>query len=196
MNDGAVRQAAKQSLLLQHRGDSDTVIFDEFVVQHGISRIDLAVVNGELHGIELKSDKDTLSRLPEQAMVFGRVFDRITLIVGERHVRRAVQQVPDWWGIRVVSGEAGELRFCDLKHAIGNPSRDAFAIAALLWREEAVQFATELGVKGIGRSRTKAEIYAKLVSEAPLDILCQRVRSYLSQRPTWRFAGTRPSCGD
>src|SRR6266849_4052905 len=128
MNDAQIRIATKQALFVQHRGDAETVIFDELGVQHGVARIDLAVVNGELHGFELKSDRDTLARLPEQVESYGRVFDRVTLVVGERHVRGAVDLVPDWWGVRVACRVSGRLRFCDLRHAVKNPSPDPAAI--------------------------------------------------------------------
>ena len=71
MNDARLRQATKHALCIQHHGDTETVLFDEFAVAHGSSRIDLAIVNGELHGIELKSDDDTLTRLPEQVKSFS-----------------------------------------------------------------------------------------------------------------------------
>jgi len=121
MNDALMRAATKQVLLLQHKGDAETVIVEELGIQHGLSRIDLAVVNGELHGFELKSDRDTLARLPEQTETYGRVLDRVTLVIGERHLRRAVEMVPEWWGIRVARVEAPELHFSDLKVAINNP---------------------------------------------------------------------------
>ena len=85
MNDALMRAATKQVLLLQHKGDAETVIVEELGIQHGLSRIDLAVVNGELHGFELKRDRDTLARLPEQTETYGRVLDRVTLVIGERH---------------------------------------------------------------------------------------------------------------
>src|SRR5260370_10631670 len=106
MNDAELRNATRQALLAQHMGDAETGIFDELGIQQGLARIDLAVVNGELNGFELKSDRDTLARLPEQAESYGRVFDRVTLVVEERHVRGAVDLVPDWWGVRVACHES------------------------------------------------------------------------------------------
>jgi hypothetical protein len=195
MNDTQIRIATRRSLYVQHNHDPDTVIFDELAVRHGSSRIDLAVVNGELHGLELKSDEDTLARLPEQAESFARVFDRVTLVVEERHVRAAVDLVPDWWGVRVASKESGRVRFCDLKHAMRNPSPDPIAIAALLWREEALHFLEELGIADGVRSKPRAEIYARLVANTDVDVLCERVRMCLRQRLNWRSAATRLSCG-
>lgn len=195
MNDAQIRDATRQSLYVQHRNDRDTVIFDELGVRHGSSRIDLAVVNGELQGFELKSNQDTLIRLPEQAEAFGRVFDRVTLVVEERHVRRAVNVVPDWWGVRVACRGAGGVRFCDLKHAMRNPSLDPAAIVALLWRGEALDFLQDLGVAEGVRSKSRAEVYARVVRETDVDVLCNRVRTCLRQRLNWRSGATRLSCG-
>ena len=194
MNDAQIRAATKQFLYVQHRNDRDTVIFDELAVRHGSSRIDLAVVNGELHGFELKSNQDSLIRLPEQADAFGRVFDRVTLVLEERHVRRAVNLVPDWWGIRVASQDSCGVRFCDLKHAMRNPSLDPAAIVAFLWREEALDFLQELGVADKVRAKRRAEIYAQIVREVNVDVLCDRVRTCLRRRLNWRSDATRLSC--
>jgi hypothetical protein len=195
MNDAELRNATRQALFAQHMGDAETVIFDELGIQHGLARIDLAVVNGELNGFELKSDRDTLARLPEQAESYGRVFDRVTLVVEERHVRGAVDLVPDWWGVRVACHESSKLHFCDLKHAVRNPSPDPAAIVALLWRDEALHFLEELGIAGGVRSKCRAEIYSRLVGETDSDVLCHRVRTCLRKRLNWRSAATRLSCG-
>lgn len=195
MNDAQLRIATRRSLYVRHKNEPDTVIFDELGVRRGYSRIDLAVVNGELQGFELKSDKDTLTRLPEQAESFGRVFDRVTLVAAERHVRDAVDLVPDWWGLRVACKELGRVRFCDLKYALRNPSPDPAAIVALLWREEALHYLEEQGVAAGIRSKPRAEIYARLVDTMDMVALCERVRTCLRRRPNWRSAATRLSCG-
>ncbi|PYU20507.1 MAG: hypothetical protein DMG32_22135 [Acidobacteria bacterium] len=195
MNDALMRAATKQVLLLQHKGDAETVIVEELGIQHGLSRIDLAVVNGELHGFELKSDRDTLARLPEQTETYGRVLDRVTLVIGERHLRRAVEMVPEWWGIRVARVEAPELHFSDLKVAINNPSLDARCVAMLLWRDEALDLLEELGRARGMYSKCKAEIYSTLIEAVSLDDLRGRVRKCLRQRSNWRSAATRLSCG-
>ena len=195
MNDAHIRTATKQALFAEHRGDPQTVIFEELAVQHGFSRIDLAVVNGELHGFELKSDQDTLDRLSIQADTYARVFDRVTLVVGERHVRRAVEMVPDWWGIRVARVESDRVHFCDLKFAMTNPSLDPISVATLLWRDEALLLLEELGDATGMRSKCRAEIYSTLGESVDLNNLRDRVRQCLRQRPNWRSAATRLSCG-
>ena len=196
MNDVQIRTALKREILLQYKDDRETVVIEELGVHHGTSRIDLAVVNGVLHGFELKSDRDTLTRLPEQANAYGLVFDRLTLVVAERHLRRAVDVLPDWWGIRVARGDAGNLSFRDLKLPMNNPSPDPFSVVSLLWRNEALSFLEELGGASGLHSRSRAEIYFELVEKAAFNCLRDRVRRCLRDRRDWRSAGRRLSCGD
>jgi hypothetical protein len=196
MNDVQIRTALKRELLLQYKDDRETVVIEELGLNHGTSRIDLAVVNGVLHGFELKSDQDTLSRLPEQTSAYGAVFDRLTLVVAERHLRRAVDVLPDWWGIRVVHGKPGRLSFSDLKLPMNNPSPDALSIVSLLWRTEALSFLEELGGARGMYSRSRSEIYFKLIDTSNIDQVRNRVRRCLRERPDWRAVGRRLSCGD
>ena len=196
MNDIHIRGALKREILAQYKDDRETVIIEELGIQHGASRIDLAVVNGVLHGFELKSDRDTLTRLSEQARAYGAVFDQLTLVVGERHVLRAVDIVPQWWGIRVARAEPEGLSFCDLKLPMDNPSPDPMSIVTLLWRGEALSCLEDLGsAKGM-HSKPRTAIYAKLVDKADLNYLRDRVRRCLRARQDWRSGETRLSCGD
>jgi len=196
MNDIHIRGALKRELLAQYKDDGETVIIEELGIQHGASRIDLAVVNGVLHGFELKSDRDTLTRLSEQARAYGAVFDQLTLVVGERHVLRAVDIVPQWWGIRVARAEPEGLSFCDLKLPMDNPSPDPMSIVTLLWRGEALSCLADLGSAAGMHSKSRAAIYAKLVDKADLNYLRDRVRRCLRARQDWRSGETRLSCGD
>src|SRR4051812_41971247 len=99
MRDSDVRAAVLRRLNAEHAGDPNTRIVQEMGVWSGSVRIDVAVINGELCGVELKSDRDTLERLPGQAEIYSRVFDRVELVVGTRHAREARAMVPKWWTI-------------------------------------------------------------------------------------------------
>lgn len=64
-NDLIIREALKRLLENRHAKDKKVRIIEELGVHHGTARIDIAVVNGIMHGYEIKSDQDTLQRLPE-----------------------------------------------------------------------------------------------------------------------------------
>lgn len=149
-----------------------------------------------MHGYELKSDRDTLNRLPEQVNAYSAVFDFVTLVVGERHLYRAIEVVPDWWGIRVVRLDSGKLLFRDLRLAMVNVSTDPLATVRLLWRQEALDLLAETGGASVARSKPREQIYADLVAVAGYGHLRDAVRRCLKNRGDWRSVGRRPSCGD
>jgi hypothetical protein len=195
-NDAHLRTALKQDLLSHYATDPNTVVIEELGILHGRCRVDLAVVNGRMHGYELKSDLDTLKRLPEQVQAYGAVFDCVTLVVGERHVRHAVEIVPDWWGISVARFDSGSLSFRALKLPLTNPSPDAMSVVRLLWRNEALSLLGEIGRTRCACSKPREWIYAELVAAASCGYLADAVRQCLKNRADWRSDATRPSCGD
>jgi len=196
MRDSDIRAALKRELFSRYETDPNTVIIEELGVHHGTSRIDLAVVNGVLHGYELKSEKDTLTRFSSQAVAYSAVFDLITLVVAERHVCRAAEIAPHWWGIKIARTRCGRLYFRDLKLPLRNPTADPISVAALLWRDEALAFLEELGAAEGVRSKSRSHIYLKLINHIGLDDLREKVRERLKERRDWRSAGMRQSGGD
>jgi hypothetical protein len=128
-------------------------------------------------------------------LAFSSVFDFVTLVMAERHVRQAVEMVPAWWGIRSVRFNSGEPVFCNLKSATTNPSPDPMSIAALLWRGEALAFLDDLESATGMHCKSRSQICLKLVENACLGDLRQRVRLCLRDRRDWRSDGTRLSCG-
>jgi hypothetical protein len=66
VRDRDVRQALHRKVLKEHHGDANTLVVDELGLRHGTCRVDIAVVNGFIHGYEIKSDADTLERLPRR----------------------------------------------------------------------------------------------------------------------------------
>ncbi len=79
-------------------------IFEEKVT--GISRTDaLGVIDGQLIGFEIKSDRDTYTRLKRQTADYDLLCDVNYLVVGKSHRRQADQHIPAHWGIICVYEE-------------------------------------------------------------------------------------------
>src|SRR5258708_36353109 len=78
---------------------TDTAIIEELGLCHGDARAGIAVVNGVLHGFEIKSERDSLERLAHQVDAYGRAFGYATLVTCEKHLAEARARVPRWWGI-------------------------------------------------------------------------------------------------
>lgn len=187
MRDGDVRLALHNKVLKEHHGDSDTLVLDELGIRHGTSRVDVAVVNGYLHGYEIKSDSDTLQRLPTQMEIYNSVFDHVTLVVGSKHADKVEELIPGWWGIRVATeGARGAIKFRMKRKPKKNPAIDPIALAELLWRDEAVEELAILGATGKVLRQPRAELYRHLAESMELDELRDTVRRRLKGRQSWR----------
>lgn len=186
MRDRDVRAALRAKLAIDYANDPHTRIVEEMGVWSGSVRIDLAVINGELGGYELKSDRDTLKRLPLQADLYSRVFDRLTLVVGKRHVVDAMDHVRDWWGILVAEQiEDGGVILLPTREAEKNPNPDPYLIAQLLWKEEAIAVLDRFDLAKGWRSRRAKDIHLRLANELPFETLTTEVRSILKNRDGW-----------
>lgn len=163
-------------------------IFEEFGIRHGIARIDMAVINGAIHGYEIKSDQDTLERLPEQMNEYNTVFDKLTLVVGRRHLYNAINIIPDWWGVMVAKiGVNKKIIFYTIREADNNPEQLGASLAQLLWREEALKILSEQN-KALGfRSKPRDLIYKRLASVLDTETLKKQVKyTLLVSRKNWR----------
>ncbi|NKE72983.1 sce7726 family protein [Candidatus Manganitrophus noduliformans] len=186
-SDQLIRTALKESLRNIHKDDHQAKIIEELGVTHGAARVDIAVINGSIHGYELKSDIDTLYRLPSQMRYYNSVFDRITLVVGKSHLHEAIKIVPEWWGITIAKIiPSGEVLFCNIREAEQNPYQTNFAVATLLWRNEALNILEESGrAKGV-RSKARKVIYERLAEALDKRTLKSKVTEYLCARANWR----------
>jgi hypothetical protein len=188
-NDKVIRNALREDLRKRHAHDKKLRIIEELGIRHGSVRIDIAVVNGIMHGYEIKSDRDTLERLPEQMTQFNEVFDRLTLVVGKQHLYRAIHVVPDWWGITIAKiNTEGQVVFQIIREPEDNKKQDKVSIARLLWREEALRILEEHDKADGVRSKPREFIYQRLADVLEADILKERVRkTLLVPREDWRF---------
>lgn len=192
MHDVDVRIAVRNRLRDEHLGDDDTRIVEEMGVWNGAVRIDLAVINGELAGYELKSARDTLARLPAQAALYNTVFDRVHLVAAEKHLRHAVDAVPDWWGIIVASPAPLSLHLEVVRPSCVNVDIDELQLARLLWRDEALAVLGSYDADRGVRSGNREKIADRLAGALPTDQLRYEVRRCLKARSTW----LRQSVGD
>lgn len=174
----------------QYRGQGHRAeIFDELGVQHGANRVDYAIVNGIMCGYEIKSDRDTLDRLPEQVKEFSEVFDELTLVVGKRHLYKAIHQIPEWWGVWLAKeNQNGSIEIQILRNPQKNKQQDIKSIARLLWKEEALRILEERNeAKGL-RNKTREFIYSRIedVFASDMDSFKQKVSLTLTSREGWR----------
>jgi hypothetical protein len=193
--DKQIREALHRKKLCRHYYAPDTLVVDELGLMHGKYRADIAVINGHLIGYEIKSDEDTLYRLPEQVKAYCDVFDRVTVVVGMKHADVVSNIVPDWWGIVVVRrGNRGGILFESSRTGQINRDVNLFSIAQLLWKNEVSSILAEFGVPSKTLRQRRSELYRMLVELLnPID-LRHYVRECLRSRKTWRYHPQPSGC--
>ena len=198
IRDIDIRAVLKKELLKKYANDSDTLVLDELGIKHGESRIDMIVINHRLHGYEIKSDLDSLRRLPDQIKAYNDVMDRVTLVVGYRHAYDALRMVPEWWGVRLaeINKRTGTIKLSPARLARDNPKIDINEVVTLLWRSEALDILEELGAANGVRSKKRSEIYKRLVALNDPNQLRFRIRQQLKCRKGWRVGAQQKSCDD
>jgi len=181
-SDAQIRCALHSRLGEQHAHEADTRIIDELGLCRGQVRVDVVVVNGLLHGYEIKSDRDSLSRLGAQAEVYGQVLDRATVVVGDRHLSRATELVPAWWGVLRARSTSAGIRLESVRRGRRNPHRDPRALVELLWLDDAIALLAQHDAARGVRGKPRRTVWDRVCEHFALDEIAAAVRDQLKTR--------------
>lgn len=185
LRDSDIRSAVRRTMVPAIIGREPGRVIEELGLQSGEARVDIAIANGSLHGIEIKSEADTLDRLAAQVTVYSRVFDHVCIICGENHCDKVVQMVPAWWEVRVASIDAGQVVLAERRKGRNNPNLDPVSLLQLLWRDELTKFLRSKGVvSGLQQSKRKLWQLGSVVSS--INEIRDHVREVLKVRGSWR----------
>jgi len=187
MNDAEIRQNFHRKKLRRQHAQKDTLVIDELGLNHGRCRADIAVINGHLVGYEIKSNNDSLRRLEEQIKSYSAVFDKVSIIVGDRYINSIQSHIPKWWGVIVsVRGSRGAVNFEIIRKAQKNKSVKLISIAQLLWRDEAAEILSQKKLPPKILRQPRDVLYEQLADLLSANELRKIVRDYLKRRRNWR----------
>lgn len=181
-NDAVIRAALRKKITSTYGDHPDTVVLDELGVCRGEVRVDVAVVNGKIHGYEIKSDRDSLRRLAGQVELYGKVLDQATLVAGERHLDAAAAMLPEWWGLLLVKDTGNGLHFETVQRAQLNPARDARALAEFLWIEDSIALLEQHGLDRGVRTKPRRVIWDRIYESFDIEVVAAAVRAKLKSR--------------
>ena len=197
MHDRDIRKALHQFLQDAHVGESGTLIINELGLCQGDARADLAVINGSLNGYEIKSERDTLIRLPRQRDIYGQCFNTMTIVASKKHISKARVLLPKWWGIlEAKPNNDGAVIFIWRRIPKNNREIKPESVVKFLWKKEGIAILTELGVDTARHGKTRRDIAAKLVELLTVDQLCEAVREQIKVRGDWRVDSSQTQRDD
>lgn len=166
--------------------DPTAIIVDELDVSSGSARVDIAVINGKLHGFEIKSERDNLERLPSQVEYYSSLFDTITLVLSENHLAKARPIIPKWWGIDCVMKKKTGVVLKSLRKPKVNSNVQAIELTRLLWKPELTDLLENYSItKGV-KSKTRFELGKMAAENINKESISEYVRACLKSRTDWR----------
>jgi hypothetical protein len=160
------------------------------------ARIDVAVVNGALHGFEIKSDCDSLERLDAQITEYSKIFDYVTLVTGNRLYASALRKTPAWWGISLAIFTDGAVHIREKRRPRQNPHPDALSLAQMLWKKETIQCLRRSGIKDFSPNQPVDELWAQIADHLTVEVLATEVRSAIKKRGGTGFEWLRTQNDD
>lgn len=175
--DQNIREALKKSLREQ---DGSAAIIDELPLLRGRGRADLAFVNGEMWGFEIKSEADSLVRLGIQADNYESVFEFNTIVAAKKHLRLARKRIPQNWGIIEARQVDGETKLHHRRQPQRNHKLNNSALARVLWKNECVKILRKMGVEV--RPQMPVSQLWSLMEGLNTRQLCDEVREALKRR--------------
>lgn len=185
LNDSRVRELLLAELNEKYANCTDTRIINELGLDFGAARVDVAVVNGIMHGYEIKSDLDTLYRLPRQLEYYNRAFERMTIVVSRKYLDEVKEIVPDWWGIKTISRD--KKRLINIRKGRKVCHQDPSLIIKLLWKKELEGLVDFLGLPKDLKKVRKKQLLKILMEEADFKIIRMYVYSILKKRNNWKL---------
>lgn len=194
-SDASIRRALYAKRLSHLRARPDTIIIDELGLAHSKSRIDVAVINGCIHGYEIKSAKDTLDRLATQIDIYRQTLQKLTIVAAPKHVAGVMAHAPEWCGvIAAEQGSRGGIGFHVLRSPVANPEIDPVMMAHLLWRNEVIELLDQAGYTPKELRRPRTQLYEMLCEAMTLREITVSIRTSMVQRLAWRDRPARASC--
>ena len=136
------KAALTHKILLGTHSLQTASMLSEFRV--GECKADLAILNGTSTVYEVKSERDSLTRLERQVAAYAKVFARVNVIAAEDHVDAAKGSVPEDVGILVLNSRH---RISTLREAVDRAeSTSSAAIFDAIRTEEARMILMAQGV--------------------------------------------------
>ncbi len=110
------RAALIRNILLGKHSLNTASMLNEF--RAGACKADLVILNGTATVYEIKSERDSLSRLARQVENYRKVFAKVYVIASESHVRGVIDTVPEEVGVMSL---CRRLHISEIRDGIDRP---------------------------------------------------------------------------
>ncbi len=172
---------------IYHKQGGELVVH-ELGLAHAKRRVDLAILSDdEIHGYEIKSEKDNLRRLEGQLHIYLQSLHKLTLVVANKHLKHTLKHIPTWIGLIEVNVTLkGFVNLNHYREAQQNPHIDPFILSHLLWRSEVQEILLNNGASPSSLRGSRVVLYRKLLKIIPENQLMKNIKEAMLNRRNWR----------
>jgi len=166
-------------------------VYEELAINKGRTIADIAVFSeGETIGLEIKSGKDTLHRLPRQIESYDKFFTRNYIVVDDNHLAKVERMVPIYWGIFLAYHDGTDIVIELYRDAELNPNQNKRTVLELFWRDETTDLLKKYDLyKGMSKTRL-SQRYTVLSARLSIDEVCKELYELLPLRQNWKTSST------
>lgn len=152
-NEYYYKNSIARKILIGRHSVKNSTMFTEFRV--GVSKADCVIVNGISTCYEIKTDYDNLNRLTSQLESYVKIFDKVIVVVSEKHLDSVLNSAPELVGVILLNkkGAFQEIRAAQLI----DTNIDVKVLMRSLRREEYVGLTEAL--YGIAPNVSNTEIF-------------------------------------
>lgn len=149
---------------IRRRLPSGAILKHEQTLHNGNVIADILAISTSMHVYEIKGDLDKISRLQVQSTYYNKVSPKITLVTTERNLEKALETIPNYWGVLLAKKPNSEVTFKYIRAAKTNVDFSKYHALLALWKSELIEIAentTGITVK----TRHSREDLAELISK-------------------------------
>lgn len=161
VDDKHIRLALRQRLLSQ--GAMPASIVEEIAIDRGRVIADIVAFFKTPHCFEIKSYFDSLARLSKQSEIYSLFFPKVSLITTDKHLKKSLSIIPNWWGIAVAKQGKHEIKLSYYRKSLHNKCAVKKNLLTMLWNEELRKELRDRGV--VFSKKLKRDELAFLLSQ-------------------------------
>ncbi|MCL2061935.1 MAG: sce7726 family protein [Firmicutes bacterium] len=182
LNESCIREALAEWLM--SNPNHKIRVFDELQIGECIA--DIISVTDCITGYEIKSDRDTYTRLNGQIKMYDKFCNFCYLVIGAKHIKSAGSKIPEHWGLILISKKENKLSIELLRKAQENKFAKLSNQLSLLWGNELSNITKrfQLSKQSMSKTQMKQKLLKSLIPNKLLLHICDQLfeRDYTAHR--------------
>jgi len=162
LKDKEIRAALMAHLM--NRSPRPARVVEELSIDNGNAIADVVACYREMHCYEIKGQTDNVRRVLTQSAFYSQSFPKLTLVTTENHLKWAVNNLPEHWGLMLVIMRGQRIVIRYVRKANANVHYCKRTALMMLWKAELAALASTHPRISLKKSFTREDIADQISS--------------------------------